>query len=108
MELPHALATVPHSAPPQLAAGQTHWLLLHCSPAPQPPQVAELPHEFERVPHALLQSMGLHWQTLSLPQVSSPLQEPQAAVRAVPQLSGALTEPHVLPSRAQNCALVSG
>jgi hypothetical protein len=52
--------------------------------------------------------MGLHWQTLSLPQVSSPLQEPQAAVRAVPQLSGALTEPHVLPSRAQNCALVSG
>jgi hypothetical protein len=33
---------------------------------------------------------------------------PQATVRLVPQLSAALTDPQVLPSRKQNTALSSG
>ena len=63
---------------------------------------------FVRVPHALLQSSGLHEHSLLLPQVSSAPHDPQEAVRIAPQLSGALTEPQSFPSLAQNCAFVSG
>jgi hypothetical protein len=40
-------------------------------------------------------------------QTCVPLQPPQLAVRELPQLSGAVTLPHVLPRRAQKAASVS-
>src|SRR2546425_223257 len=47
-------------------------------------------------------------QTLPVPHVCGLEQLPQLAVRAVPQLSAALTVPQFLPSREQKAALVSG
>src|SRR5438270_473567 len=45
---------------------------------------------------------------LPVPHVCGLVQLPQLAVRAVPQLSAALTLPQFLPSRVQKAALVSG
>jgi hypothetical protein len=92
-----------------LSGWQTHWFAWHVSLALQPPQLLELLHALKTLPHSTLLHDGAgHSQVLLEPQTRSLLHDPQEAVRIAPQLSGALTEPQVLPSLAQNCASVSG
>jgi len=78
-------------------------LLVQRSPWLHPPQFRELPHELVIVPHWKgWHSTAGQTPTLLVEHERPPEHDPQLTVRALPQLSAAVTDPQVLPRREQN------